>query len=291
MQLLDETEALRKKYFRPFLIGLILLGVFLCGLIISFITLVQTGQIAFLGLVFPLFFLMIGAILLTTISSNKYKNLAKQRFLPAFLKTFYQDVLYEKKGNSGFINELIRTDALRRPDRTNEDDYVHAKTMSGIEFEGMDVDFMTKSTDSEGHTTYTTYFAGKAIKYYLQNEITRDFSLLISERYINSIRGLKKIETESTAFTKKFKIISDDQLATFKFLTPLMMERIEALEKKYKGQMILMLKNGYLYIFVGDTTHSFEFRITKELTGPYLETIKQQCTIFSNIIDQLGYIK
>ena len=66
------------------------------------------------------------------------------------------------------------------------------------------------------------------------------------------------IEIESDAFNKKFNIYAQNAHDAFYILTPSLMEKIDNLEKRNKGKILLCFINNQLHVGLYDGKDSFE---------------------------------
>jgi len=97
-------------------------------------------------------------------------------------------------------------------------------------------------TDSDGntHTETETIYSG-AFGYVLFKE---EFKCALGLDSLPNVRGLKRIKLEDIEFNKQFRIHSTDQLEALRILTPDMMQKLLALNKKAKHLAVMLQGNA-----------------------------------------------
>lgn len=93
-------------------------------------------------------------------------------------------------------------------------------------------------TDNDGniHTETETIYSG-AFGYVLFKE---EFKCALGLDALPNVRGLKRLKLEDIEFNKQFRIHSTDQLEALRILTPDMMQKLLALNKKAKRLAVML---------------------------------------------------
>lgn len=105
--------------------------------------------------------------------------------------------------------------------------------------------------------------------------ITRNNSSKIV-KYINSTKAfdnLNKVKLENSAFEKIFDVYSTDQVESRYLLSPLIMERLVEINKKFSAKITFSFRESMIYIAVPQKTNHFEAPIfSSMLSKKKLET-------------------
>ena len=97
-------------------------------------------------------------------------------------------------------------------------------------------------TDKDGntHTETETIYSG-AFGYVVFKE---EFKCALGLDAMPSAKGLKRIKLEDIEFNKKFHLLSTDQLETLRILTPDMMQKVMALDKRVRRLAVMLQRNA-----------------------------------------------
>ena len=227
---------------------------------------------------------LIGGIILLVLAAinfNKFKKRFKSEILSVYMKDNYDNLKYDH--NRGLDRSTIyRSGLLRKPDRFNSEDLITGE-YKGIHFNVSDCHLEDESTDSEGNTTYSTYFRGRYFIFNFNKNIKQ--ILRAGEGRLSDTRGLEKVETESIMLTKKFKIYCDDANYVFKFFTPVIIEKLVELEAKYRGGIYLYLHGNEMHFALNDGKDYMEISLRKELNKESLIAIDNQINMIYELID------
>ncbi|WP_162163867.1 DUF3137 domain-containing protein [Acholeplasma hippikon] len=246
------------------------------------------GAIGFLlGIAFPdtgALFMVIGFVLIiigAIVASIGYKHIAqfnqmfKSNLITSLLKANYDNVTYEPKGHIP-LDVFLKTGLTRKPDRWRGEDFISGEK-NGVKFQVSEFHLEDRHVrrDSKGNTyvTYETFFKGRFFMFEFKRIFKHD--LRISEKGLLNISfnnfGLKKIETESIAFNKKFSVLTGDDQHAFYIITPVMLEEIQRIERLFKGTIALLFQGNRLYVAINDNKNTLEPNIKVPLTGQSLD--------------------
>lgn len=92
----------------------------------------------------------------------------------------------------------------------------------------------------------------------------------------------KRVKLENVDFEKHFDVYATNQVEARYLLSPLMMERLVELDKKFDGDITVSFRNSKVIIAIPDSANHFEASIWKSLLNPEL-LAKEFSTIHSLI--------
>ncbi len=258
-KILEKIENARKKAVRNFLI---LTSFF----VVVFFVILACGSGSSYGLV-PIGFVLATVIVSVKYAydSNNFNKLYKDNIVFPCLQSSFTDVEYNP--NKGISRSLIRdTKMMSTGDCFNSSDYLKAK-YKDISFECSDVHIQTKSTDSDGDTTYTTIFKGQWYIFDFNKSFKSDIEVC-EKRFGSNLTGnifssnkLKKVELEDIDFHKNFKVYAKDEIDAFYILTPSMIERIKKLNEEISGKFLFCFCDNKLHVGLYNNKDLYEHSI------------------------------
>lgn len=181
----------------------------------------------------------------------------------------------------------------KHPDRINGDDYVSG-TIEKTDFEFSELKAEYKTTtakDGKTETHWHTIFSGlffhadfnkniEGITYVLPDTAEKLFGKFGQKLQKASSRG-ELVKLENPEFEKEFVVYSTGQQEARYILTPVMMESMVNLQKKYKRKMHFSFIGERVYCATSFTKGLFEPRIRK--SGVNFEDIEEMYHLFSLI--------
>ena len=236
-----------------------------------------------------IFVILIGIVLIVIAYANinAFSKSVKEKLIFALLKDAYDDVVYNEHGGIP-LNEILKTDVVKRPDRYSMEDYFTA-TYKGIKFETSDIDFKERvqHRDSKGHTyyTYESYFKGRWIKYKFEKNFKEGLKIIESRFGFNK-RGYEKFDTESIEFNKKFTIYATSKEYGFYQITSAMIEKLLKLEKMHRGQIVYCFINDELHIGINDRKDYLEVSYRQPITKEGLKPVIDDIELIAAIINE-----
>jgi hypothetical protein len=280
---IEPLEKKRKDLFSQYskntmiAIGLTIL------IIVLFILLIESGFFFVLFLlIIPIFFVLKAQGL-----SNKFKETIKNELVHLVLNDKFDDVYYDRH-QSISQSVIDQTGLVKRPDRFSGEDYIKG-TYKGVSFEVSDVTLRERveHVDAKGNrtVTYPVYFKGRWYIYKFPK--TFKGTLKICEKYPNHAKGLEKVETESIAFNKKFKLYASDKQYAFFHLTPIMMEKLLDLEKMHRGSIYFYYTGNELHIGVNDSQDYLEIPFRKIIDEKAIIAFESDVDLIPAIINEL----
>ena len=254
----SEMEAMRKKALTLLLGGLALL-VATFALVIIF----QTPIFALL------FIPAVASLILSGKANKQFAAAFKQSVVLDSLSAVFTDLTFEPA--LGISREEIReTEMMQTGDRFSSNDLISGQ-YNGVSFRQSDVHIENESTDSEGHTSYTTIFRGRWMVFDFNKTFVSDLQVVgrhfgANKRKGNGFFGLfaskekkmEKIELENEAFNKQFTVYAHDTTEAFYLLTPHMMEAMLRLREGIGSPIMLLFFRGQLHVAVNNGKDAFE---------------------------------
>ena len=280
---IEPLELKRKSLFKKYLLNLLIASLLTLLIIALFVLTLKQGLyfVLFLLLV-PIFF-----VLKALGIANEFKNTIKDELIQLALKDKFEDVTYDRHGS---ISQAVidHTGLVKTPDRYSGEDLIKG-SYKGVTFEVSDVTLRERHehVDSKGNRTvsYPVYFKGRWYVYSFPKNFKG--TLKVSEGNPNEARGLEKVETESIAFNKKFKMYASDKQYAFYHLTPSMMENLLTLEKEHKGRIYFYYERNELHIGVNDSQDYLEIPFSRKINEQSMLAFDRDVALIPKIIDEL----
>ena len=258
----EDVEAARREYW----------GKFRKALLVSVFSLILVSTPAFIFS--PLFMapivgfviIVIAIVFALVISKDRaaYHKAYKAYFVEQSLHKIFTDVSYDRqKGLPASL--LAATGMINTGDDYNSNDLTIAK-YKNISFSQADVQIQTESTDSDGHTTYTTIFKGRFMIFEFPKKFDFKLELIGKKFHAYRVPGkdeaisrkMSKVKTESEDFNRAFKIYGQDGYETFYLLDPAMIARIEDISDFYKNKILIGFYDNKILVALDDGKDSFE---------------------------------
>lgn len=284
---IDEMRVkLRNKYIFFIVLGLILFLLFLLyfDLNLNFI-----------------YFLIVIYIIVVFIFTHKpareYKLAFKDFFVKSSLIKIFTNLDYNpEKGLSE--NVIASTNMMYMGDRYSSNDLMTG-CYKDIGFTQADVHIEDKrrSTDSDGntHTYYVTLFRGRWMIFDFNKRFKANVQVCqkgFGNNKVNSLfsnNKLQKVEMESQKFNDLFSVYAKEPIDAFYILTPKIMEKIENLDSRNKGKLLLCFVDNKLHVGIYNNKDSFEpgsvfFKIKEDKV---IDLISQDILKITMFVDEL----
>ena len=282
---IEPLEKKRKELFSQYSKNItiaVILTIIIVGLVIL---LIESGP----GFFFPLFLLIIPVFfsMKAVGISYKFKETIKNELVHIVLEDKFDDVYYDR--HQSIPQSVIdQTGLVKRPDRFSGEDFIKG-TYKGVSFEVSDVTLRERQehVDSKGNrtVTYPVYFKGRWYVYKFPKMFKG--TLKICETHPNNAKGLEKLDTESMAFNKKFRLYASDKQYAFYHLTPIMMEKLLELEKLHRGSIYFYYAGNELHIGVNDSQDYLEIPFRKEIDEKAMKAFEGDVDLIPSIINEL----
>lgn len=296
----EDVEKARQEYANKLKPALIIIGV-LFGLsiavfIISLLNRISSGLMVISGALF--FIATIVSIVIVFLFRKEaaaYQNAFKGYFVEQNLQKIFTDVKYNHA--EGMPKEVLRsTGMMRTGDIYHSNDLVHAK-YKDVQFSQADIHIQETYTDSDGNTQYVTIFKGRWMVFEFPRPFT--FRLQVVQRWFNAAkkakkdkelkRKIKRIETESVTFNKKFKVYAEDDYEAYYILDPNFINQIENLSEATNGKLMLCFIDNKLHVAIYDNKDVFEAPSVFKAIDEQAETekINHEIKTITNYVDFL----
>ena len=187
-------------------------------------------------------------------------------------------------------NEFHSMNLFNKPDRYKTEDLIKGK-IDKTDFGCAEV------VAEERHVTVDS--KGRRTEYW--SEIFNGFIFIADfHKHFNGVTKIsrdslfkfsfagERVKLENIEFEKLYDVYSTDQVEARYLLSPSMMEKFIALDKKFKGDIVACFNNSSIYIAIPDSENHFEASIWKNITKDMIE--KEFSLIFSliSIINELN---
>jgi hypothetical protein len=297
----EEVEKARQEYAKKLKPALIIIGsLFGLSIILFIIGLVRHVSSGLMGISAILFFVAtIAAVILIFLfrkEATAYQEAFKNYFVEQNLKRIFTDVKYNHA--EGMPCEVLKsTGMIRTGDVYHSNDLVHAK-YKDVQFSQADVHIQERYTDSDGNTQYVTLFKGRWMVFEFPRPFT--FRLQVVQKWFNAAkkakkdrelkRKIKRIETESITFNKKFKVYAEDDFEAYYILDPSFINQIENLSEATRGKLMLCFIDNKLHVAIFDNKDAFEAPSVFKTIDEKAETEKINHEI-KTITDYVDFLK
>jgi len=180
----------------------------------------------------------------------------KKKIITAMVKELVEQGSYHPHRG---VDESVFNDCalFTTPDRYHSEDFISGM-IEKTSFYFSEVHAEEKIVTSNGKSTsehWVTIFRG----FFFIADFHKDFSgktVVSRNSFLKLRRG--RVKLENTEFEKRFDVFSTDQVEARYILTPSMMERIVALDKRMDGNVALSFSRSNVIIAIKNATDHFE---------------------------------
>ena len=189
------------------------------------------------------------------------------------------------------------------------DDYDGEDFVSGfykgveVMFSELKTEYETESTDDEGNTTRTTHTIFDGV--FFVADFHKDFKYRtyvlpdVAEKYFGKLLGGffqkcnvfqsgKLIKLENVAFEKEFAVYADDPVEARYMLSPLLMERLLVLRKRFACPLQIAFVDSCMFIAISTKENFFELSSLKNFDITVAEHCKNELEMFLKIVEELN---
>lgn len=199
--------------------------------------------------------------------SGKLTNLYKQDIISVILAKLCTGATFEP--DKGIPENTFVGSGLFsvRPDRYHSEDLISGKIgltsflCSEIHAEEKQV---TTNGKGQTRTTWVDIFKG----FFFIADFQKNFkgqTTIYRNSWIKLHFGEQRVKLESPEFENSFDVYSNDQIEARYLLSPSMMERLLALDRKFPGKITVSFRNSNVIIAIPDTTNHFEASIWQSM--------------------------
>lgn len=232
------------------------------------------------------------AIILSIVIFNSQKEKLsvwyKEQIITRFVDVLVENGKYQR--DSGISEQTFRDSNLySNPDRYHSEDLISGKIgQTPFCFSEVHAEERQTRTDSKGRTqtTWTTLFKG----FMFVADFNKDFSAnTVVARDTLFHFGSNRVKLENVEFEKRFDVYSSDQVEARYILSPSMMERIVALDKKFDDNIVISFYRSNIIIGISNSRNHFEASLWTPITDASI--LQREYTIISaltDIIDDLN---
>lgn len=189
------------------------------------------------------------------------------------------------------------------------DDYDGEDFVSGfykgveVMFSELKTEYETESTDDEGNTTRTTHTIFDGV--FFVADFHKDFKYRtyvlpdVAEKYFGKLLGGffqkcnvfqsgKLIKLENVEFEKGFAVYADDPVEARYILSPLLMERLLVLRKRFACPLQIAFVDSCMFIAISTKEDFFELSSLKNFDITVAEHCKNELEMFLKIVEELN---
>jgi hypothetical protein len=225
---------------------------------------------------------------------NAYVSSFKHDVVEAILKGIFDELYFDPK--SGIPESTIKaTGMMQLGNRYSSDDYIKGK-YKGTDFEQSDVCIQQETSDSEGHSSTTTYFKGRWMIFGFNKDFAADLQVRESGFHYAKKKGgwfapkeekMNKLELEDAEFNKDFDVFAQNEQEAYYILTPHIMQSIKTLRDRTNGKLILCFSASKLHVGVNNNENAFEPPIFKKLDVNVINSIYDEINVITRFVDEL----
>lgn len=189
------------------------------------------------------------------------------------------------------------------------DDYDGEDFVSGfykgveVMFSELKTEYETESTDDEGNTTRTTHTIFDGV--FFVADFHKDFKYRtyvlpdVAEKYFGKLLGGffqkcnvfqsgKLIKLENVEFEREFAVYADDPVEARYILSPLLMERLLVLRKRFACPLQIAFVDSCMFIAISTKEDFFELSSLKNFDITVAEHCKNELEMFLKIVEELN---
>lgn len=198
---------------------------------------------------FIIFFVIVISIIIFAIANAGYTKIYKNQVISSILKNYDKELNYMP--DNGIQRNIYKIAKFEHFDRYTTEDLIVGK-ICGLEFALADVHTEDESTDSEGHTTYTTIFRGPVAVVELNK--LKDLVIYVSDNQLKLFRGNEYVELDNQAFEDKYDVFTNNDVVAMRILTPTLTTKILEMHDKFGFFFEIKLIDGLVFFrFHSDT--------------------------------------
>ncbi len=239
-------------------------------------------------------------------ANKKYRSLFKHHIVKEIFELALPGVTYHPSrriSDSTYHNSQL---FLKGVDRWNGDDYVRGEVgKTDFEFSELHTEYKTTSTDSKGnrkthwHTIFKGVFFSADFKKHLKSEtfVLPDraeslFGSWLGEKLqsfgsVFSGHG-NLVKLEDPEFEDKFVVYSKNQIEARYVLTPVMMESILDLKRRFRSDIRLSFLDSRVYVAISMSGNLFEPHFwSSKMSLDELRRIESLFLAILSVIDEL----
>ena len=228
------------------------------------------------------FILMVVGVLVERRAYLHIKNVIAKEIAETVISQYVYDLVYDPK--APLIKSLIRDLYLALPayDVINASDHIKG-TYRGRSIEMADLRLLQEQKTDKDQVSLVTVFLGPLLKVEAPKKIANSLTISSNRMFVKD-----NIKTESVAFNKQFDIYCEDEHDAFYILTPQMMERISAFEKRMQTKVYLCFKeDGYLYCAINENCDRFELKLRQKNFDAISKSFDNDIRYVLGLIDDL----
>ena len=231
-KLISDNAEIRKRYLTRIIITITVAAV------INLILLIVNSRLyVLIALVFIICFIFVG------IDSSKYSKVFKEEVVANIIKSFDNDLeYYPLRGFSSSEYNYCRFP--EECDRYHSEDLI-VNNKTGFCY--ADILIESEHEDSDGKTYTTVEYEGSLAKIDIKY-VNCNIYLGGMKRFLFGDNNCVKVNFEDDEFNKLFKAYTTNELASYKILTPDVMEQFVHLKKNTYGDIDIRILNDKLYI-------------------------------------------
>lgn len=297
MKSINELENLRKELRKYYITGIVI------TLFISLLITIMYKNVAnttdeidviintvgmFIGIAFLGYMI---TVLSAKEKRDQYATEFKTYFVVKALENYLVDTKY--KPNKGISKDIISAIGMTTGDKFYSNDYI-CGNYKDVFFEQSDVEIKEETVNNNPdsrRTLYTTIFKGRWIIF----EFNENFkaNILLFQKWFNKLiyhNEHSNIKSESISFNKKFRIYTKNENEASLILTHTFINKIERLEEKIKGKILLYFIDNKLYIGLNSWKESGGHRnIFKKINNVKIENkITKEIQAIMQFVDELN---
>lgn len=279
---IEKLEQLRIKKYIKYKIILTLAIILFSATILYFLFMAISHSMDFIKPFIYVIMFMTSSLLfyLAKKTSKNFANAVKEVLIDDILVLKFDDFEFDVKSHISkkVINEV---GIFRKPSRISGEDHLKGRYQN-VSFEVSDL----KLERSDGDSTYT-FFEGRWFIFKFNKNFNETIKLIEGSKIGITINGLSEEETESTVFNKKYRMYSSNKNFFYKFMTPLMIDKIMNFYEGTKGKVSFALINNELHIAIYDKTDFLKIDLKNPLSNKVIDDFKLELNQIIEIIEKL----
>ncbi len=226
---------------------------------------------------------------------NEYRNYYKTHYVYDMVRQVIPDAVYQPE--YGFPRQQIaQTGLMMMGNIFRSEDYIRG-TYNNVAFERSDVLIQDESTDSDGHSSTTTYLRGRWMIFESNKNFEADLQIIQQGfTFAKKRTGIftKKTErrhafkTEDEQFNKMFKCLCQNEVEAFYLLTPGLMQGLMRLASQSDGKVMIGFVDNQLHVAINSHKDYLEPPIYHSSDNDDIMRVKNEINAVTSFVEGLN---
>ena len=287
---MNMIEHLRKRVLIRYIIAIVIVFAVIFGSIFA-LRQGSSGMPLLIGVgILVLAFIIV--LINSTKANKQYRSYYKTHYIDAMIKSVIPSGQYQP--DQGFPSAMISSTGLIMMGNIYNSEDLITGVYNNVAFQRADVLIQDETTDSEGHSTTTTYFRGRWMVFESNKYFQADLQILQKGfGYAQKRTGIftrktdrrHAIETEDMAFNKEFKCFCQNDQEAFYLLTPILMQGLMKLAAESDGKIMVGFVNNVIHVAIKSNKDSLEPPVFRRISDKDILEIQREIHAVTSFVE------